>query len=39
VINKSGRLRGYGGGLRRKECLLRLEKRHLVDATMPRVQD
>jgi AraC family transcriptional regulator of adaptative response/methylated-DNA-[protein]-cysteine methyltransferase len=28
VVNKDGRLGGYGGGLRRKEYLLALEKRH-----------
>jgi AraC family transcriptional regulator of adaptative response/methylated-DNA-[protein]-cysteine methyltransferase len=27
VINKDGQLGGYGGGLRRKEFLLRLERR------------
>lgn len=29
VINKSGKLGGYGGGLRRKEWLLALEQSHL----------
>jgi len=26
VVNKSGKLGGYGGGLRRKEALLKLER-------------
>jgi AraC family transcriptional regulator of adaptative response/methylated-DNA-[protein]-cysteine methyltransferase len=28
VVNKDGKLGGYGGGLRRKEFLLRLEQKH-----------
>jgi AraC family transcriptional regulator of adaptative response/methylated-DNA-[protein]-cysteine methyltransferase len=28
VVNKDGKLGGYGGGLRRKEALLRLERNH-----------
>jgi AraC family transcriptional regulator, regulatory protein of adaptative response / methylated-DNA-[protein]-cysteine methyltransferase len=35
VVNKGGRLGGYGGGLRRKEYLLALERRTLALATLP----
>lgn len=31
VINKGGALGGYGGGLRRKQFLLNLERSHSAD--------
>jgi AraC family transcriptional regulator of adaptative response/methylated-DNA-[protein]-cysteine methyltransferase len=35
VVNKSGKLGGYGGGLRRKEFLLNLEKSGKSAAKLP----